>query len=119
MTNATIALLICVVVVCMAFCLCVFAMSAYALIMVSRLAERKSYQEILTEFEKVVNERIQVVTSDTLEPGVYIPRKEPITGETTYQKASEESEIQKWLSSPSSADDDHFLQELMGVTHGA
>lgn len=109
------ALIVCIFALVLLFNLATFAMAFYAVIQVAKLTERKGYQEILVEFEKVVNEKLQFVSSSTLEPGVYFPQQESITGEKGYVKVSEQSEIERFLNNPVLPTDD-YLQELLEVT---
>ena len=80
------ALFLCMFICSLTFSLATFAMAFYGVVVATRVSERCSYQEILKEFEEIVNTKLQVVTDNTLEPGVYMPRQEPISKEVSYQK---------------------------------
>ena len=112
MTIAFIALVI--------FNLCYFTMSLYTLIYAKDLEMniiklRASLDELIG---KKIDERIKLLlNAEELEPGVYMPRKDMVTGETGYQKM----DIDNVLSRPNGKNDDDLIQSLLdvtGETHG-
>ena len=81
------------------------------------IAVKKASQDLDSKIEKVVSGKIDFLMSDTLEPGVYMPKKEPVTGSMGYEKVSEQQAIDRWLAT-AVHDEDNVIQDLLGVNNG-
>lgn len=116
MTNAGIALFFSIYLCTIVLSLCTFAMAFWCVIRIGELKTLESKHHTIAEIEKLVNDKINVITSENLESGLYIPQKEPISGQMAYKKVSEQSEIQKWLTASGSKETDDMLQEMLEIT---
>jgi hypothetical protein len=101
---------LCIFAVGLLFSLCCFAMSFYTLILAIDLAKQIANRITLADIEKIVSTKIDE-TIMPLEPGVYMPRKDTITGETGYHKMNMDG-----LLDNTDTQHEAILQSLLKVT---
>jgi hypothetical protein len=95
---------LCIFAVGLLFSLCCFAMSFYTLILVTSNAGKMTS----TEIDKLIASKVEELIIP-LEPGIYMPRKDMVTGETGYHKMEE-------LFDDSDKQHEAILQSLLKVT---
>lgn len=101
---------LCIFVVGLLFSLCCFAVSIYTLILCTNLSKELYISKV--EIEKTISQKMGLLEDTNLEPGIYMPNKDTVTGEMGYKKVDPSD----WLQQPRNANEEELIQSILELT---